>query len=81
MTEDEIRVAFLKELTSVAPDLDPETIAEDDHLQDDLDLDSMDILNLVTALHVRFGVDVAEPDYPKIATLASAVPFLAVRMG
>ncbi|MBF9050451.1 acyl carrier protein [Roseobacter sp. HKCCD9010] len=66
MTEDEIRVAFLKELTSVAPDLD---------------LDSMDILNLVTALHVRFGIDVAEPDYPKIATLASAVPFLAARMG
>jgi acyl carrier protein len=80
MTKDEIRAAFLKELVNVAPDIDPATVAEEDHLQDDLELDSMDVLNLVTALHARFGVDVAEADYPQIATLATAVPFLAARM-
>ena len=80
MTNEEIRAAFLEELANVAPDVDPKTVADDDHLQDDLELDSMDILNLVTALHKRFGVDVKEAEYPRISTLATAVPFLAERM-
>lgn len=81
MTHAEIRAAFLEELVSVAPDIDPLTVGEDDHLQDDLELDSMDFLTLVTALHARLGVDIAEADYPKIATLGDAVPYLADRIG
>ena len=50
MTQDDIRAAFLADLTAVAPDLDPATSDDDDHLQDDLGLDSMDFLNLVSAL-------------------------------
>ena len=59
MTEDEIRRAYIEELVRVAPDLDPAEIAGSDHLQDDLELDSMDILNLVIALDKRFGVEIA----------------------
>lgn len=79
MTEDQIRTAFIEELTSVAPDIGPEEIASDTHIQDDLALDSMDILNFVTALHDRLGVDIPEADYPRIATLAEAVPYLLQR--
>lgn len=79
MTDAEIRQAFLQELTQIAPDIDPGNVGEDDHLQDDLDLDSMDFLNLVTALHQRLGVDIPEIDYPKIATLALAVEYLKSR--
>ncbi|SNR50916.1 acyl carrier protein [Puniceibacterium sediminis] len=81
MTDAEIRQAFLEELTQVAPDIDPGDVGEDDHLQDDLELDSMDFLNLVTALHQRLGVDIPEVDYPKIATLALAVGYLKGRIG
>lgn len=77
MTDAEIRVAFLEELTSVAPDIDPTTVGDDDHLQDDLELDSMDFLNLVAALHQRLGVSVPEADYPQIATPGRAVRYLA----
>jgi len=77
MTNAEIRAAFLDELTRVAPDIDPATVGEADHIQDDLELDSMDVLNLVAALHDRLGVDIPERDYPRIATLAEAVPYLA----
>jgi acyl carrier protein len=77
MTEDQIRSAFLDELTRVAPDIDPASVREDDHLQEDLELDSMDILNLVAALHKRLGVSIPEADYPRIATLRLAVPYLA----
>jgi acyl carrier protein len=79
MIEDEIRAAFVEELLRVAPDLDPAAIGEDDHLQDDLELDSMDVLNLVTALHARLGVAVPEADYPSIATVRLATAYLAGR--
>ncbi|WP_212523922.1 acyl carrier protein [Actibacterium sp. MT2.3-13A] len=81
MTPDDIRKAFLEELVSIAPDIDPDTLEGDEHLQDDLELDSMDILNLVTALHKRLGVSIAEEDYPRIETPDKAVAYLAQRLG
>jgi len=81
MTPDQIRAAYLEELARVAPDIDPAEVGENDHIQDDLELDSMDVLNLVTGLHARLGVDIPEADYPQIATLALAVPYLAGRIG
>lgn len=81
MTDADIRQAFLDELTRIAPDIAPGDVGEGDHLQDDLELDSMDFLNLVTALHQRLGVDIPEIDYPKIATLALAVEYLKGRIG
>jgi len=80
MTKDEIRTAFLEELTQIAPDIIPATVAGDDHLMDDLDLDSMDILNLVTAVHKRLGVSVPEIDYPRLETPDSAVAYLAAKL-
>jgi acyl carrier protein len=81
MTPDQIRTAYLEELARVAPDIDPADVEDSDHIQDDLELDSMDVLNLVTGLHARLGVDIPEADYPQIATLALAVPYLAGRTG
>lgn len=77
MTPEEIRKAYLEELVTVAPDIDPLTVRDSDHLQDDLELDSMDVLNFVTALHDRLGVNIPEADYPHIATPALAVDYLA----
>jgi acyl carrier protein len=72
----DLRTAFLAELVAIAPDLDPATIRDTDHLQDDLGLDSMDFLNLVSALHKRFGLPIPEADYPGLATPAKAVDYL-----
>jgi len=80
MTHEEIRSAFIEALTGVAPDIAPEDVGDTDHIQDDLGLDSMDVLNLVTALHKRLGVDIPEQDYPQIATLARATEFLASKL-
>jgi acyl carrier protein len=81
MTDEDIRAIYLEELSRVAPDIDPATVGEDDHLQDDLELDSMDVLNLVTALHQRLGLDIPETDYPEIATLSVAVGYIRKRIG
>ncbi|WP_306025130.1 acyl carrier protein [Oceaniradius stylonematis] len=77
MTPQELKAAFIEELIKVAPDIEADMVGDDDHIQDDLELDSMDVLNLVTALHARFGVDIPESDYPQIATPALAVVYLA----
>lgn len=77
MTPSDLRAAFLDDLTAVAPDLDAESIGDNDHMQNDLGLDSMDFLNLVSALHKRFGLPIPEADYPRLATPAKAVAYLA----
>jgi len=81
MTRDEIRTAFIEELTRIAPDVDAASVAGDDHLMDDLGLDSMDILNLVTAIQTRLGVSVPETDYPRIETPDKAADYLAGKPG
>ena len=81
MTEDEIRAAFLDEINRVAPDIEPGTVSDEDDLQDDLELDSMDILNLVAALHERLGVSIPEADYRCISTTGKAVRYLSEKIG
>ncbi len=76
MTDTDFRAIFLEELVRVAPDIDADDVGDDEHIQDDLELDSMDVLNLVTALHERLGIDIPEKDYPEISTAARAAKYL-----
>ena len=77
MTLDEIKTAVVSALTGVAPEIDPRSIHSGVSFRDELDLDSMDFLNFVLALHERLGVDIPEVDYPKLYTFDSAVSYLA----
>jgi acyl carrier protein len=80
MTRDEIRQAVVQAVTSVAPEIDPQALRADTVLRQELDLDSMDLLNVMIALHERLGVDVPEQDYAKLSTLNGAVDYLAARL-
>lgn len=80
MTNDDIRRAFLEDLVSVAPDIDPATVRDSDHLQDDLEIDSMDFLSLIAALHARFDLPIPEADYPRLATPGEAVSYIAAHL-
>ncbi len=79
MTRDEIRATVLRALGDIAPEADLSAIKPDVNFRDQLDLDSMDVLNFVVALHAAFGVEVPEADYPRLATLESAIDYLAAR--
>lgn len=81
MTKDELRLAVVKALTSVAPEIQPETLQPDQAFREEFDLDSMDFLNFVIGLHASLGVDVPESDYGKLSTLSGAVQYLASRLG
>jgi acyl carrier protein len=76
MTRDEIRQAVIQALTSVAPEIDPDTLQGNTALRQELDLDSMDFLNFVIALHGSVGVDIPETDYMKLGTIEDAVQYL-----
>jgi acyl carrier protein len=77
MNSPDYRKIFLEELVRIAPDIAAADVGDDDHIQEDLELDSMDVLNLVTALHERLGIDIPERDYPEIATTALAASYLS----
>ncbi len=79
MTKDEIKAVVVDELGRIAPDIDAGTANPSGDLREEFDIDSMDFLNLVTALHQRLGVDIPEKDYPQLFTLDTAVAYLAAR--
>ena len=81
MNDLEIRKAIKEELNNIAPEVDLATIDPAGDLRETLDIDSMDFLNFITAIHHRLGVDIPELDYPKLVTLDGAVAYLAARLG
>jgi acyl carrier protein len=76
MTRDEIRSTVLTVLSRIVPEADPATIQPAMRLRDQLDLDSMDVLNLAIGLHEALGVDIPEVEYPRLGTLESATEYL-----
>ena len=77
MTTDDIRAAVLASLADVAPEVDPATIDPAVALQEQLDLDSMDFLTLLSEVAERTGVEVPERDYAEVASLQGCVDYVA----
>lgn len=80
MTRDDLKGIVVETLTRIAPEIDPASIEATREFREQLDLDSMDFLNFVLALHDRLHVDVPEGDYSRLATLDGAVAYLAGRL-
>ncbi len=76
MSHPDVRNVVQEELGNIAPEVDLSTINPTADLREALDIDSMDFLNFITAIHHRLGVDVPELDYPKLNTLDGAVKYL-----
>jgi acyl carrier protein len=76
MTRDEIKKIILEEIDNVAPGSVPDGLDPDADIREAMDLDSMDMLNLVAALHGRLGVDIPEVDVPRLQTLSGAIGYL-----
>jgi acyl carrier protein len=81
MTEAELRKIVLDTLSDIAPEADLGALLPGKDLREELDIDSMDFLNFVIALHEKLGVDIPEADYPQLSTLDGAVGYLMERSG
>ena len=77
MNVDDPRALLGRLLRGIAPEVDLAQVDPDVPLQEELDLDSMDFLNLVTALHDETGIDVPERDYPLLGTVDGFVAYVA----
>lgn len=79
MTQDEVRNAVLEIIQDVAGLDDLPEVAGDQPLREQLELDSMDFLDIVMELRKRHKIEVPEADYPKLATLDSTVAYIMER--
>lgn len=80
MTAAEIQEAILDILADIAPDEDLSQLDYHAPFRDQLDLDSMDFLDIVMELRKRYRVQIPEQDYPALASMASSVEYLLPRM-
>jgi acyl carrier protein len=80
MSAIDIRKVVQEELNNIAPEADLARIDPASDLREALDIDSMDFLNFVIAVHHRLGIDIPELDYPKLVTLDGAVTYLTARL-
>jgi len=76
VNESEIRSRVLGIIKSVAPELEEGELRADRPLRDQIDLDSMDWLNVLIAVNEKLHVDIPEADYGKLVTLDNLVAYL-----
>lgn len=76
MTDEDLKQAIMDAISEIAPEAEFDELDPDDGLREQLDLDSMDFLNVVIALHEALGVDIPEADYPRLFTMNSAIGYL-----
>ena len=76
MTDAEIREEVLDILSDIAPDEDLSGIDPDKPFREQLELDSMDFLDIVMELRKRHRIQIPEDDYINLASMSSTVAYL-----
>ena len=76
MTEDQVKQIVVDIINEIAPDEETAGLKDENNLRDQMDLDSMDFLDIVMELRKQHGIEVPEEDYPKLASLASCGEYL-----
>ena len=76
MTKDDCKKLVIDIIADIAPDEDLTTIKPEVRLRDQLQLDSMDFLDIVMELRKRYNIEVPEADYMHLASLESCAEYL-----
>ena len=80
MNDIDIRKVVQEELSNIAPEVDMASVDPASDLREAIDIDSMDFLNFITAIHHRLGIDIPELDYPKLVTIDGAAAYIAAHL-
>ena len=80
MSAIDIRKVIQEELNNIAPEADIASVDPAADLREAIDIDSMDFLNFVIAIHRRLGIDIPEIDYPKLVTLDGAFAYINAKL-
>jgi acyl carrier protein len=76
MTSTDIERAILDILSDIAPDEDLSQLKPDVAFRDQLEIDSMDFLDIVMELRKRYRIRIPEEDYPALSSMASTIRYL-----
>lgn len=80
MIESELRAAVLRALHRVAPEADLGSIDPKADLREELDIDSIGILEFATGIQKETGVEIPERDYPRIVRLDGCIEYVAAAL-
>ena len=80
MKAEEIRAMIVEVIHEIVPDEDLSKLKGDIRIRDQIEMDSMDFLDVVMELRKRYSIVVPEDDYMELATLDSSVAYLEPRM-
>ncbi len=80
MTDANVKAEILKILEEVAPDAELGELDENADLRDELDIDSMDFLNVVVGIHEALAVEIPEADYPQLVSLQNLVAYVEKKL-
>ena len=76
MKAEEIRAMILEVIHEIVPDEDLSNLKPDVRIRDQIEMDSMDFLDIIMELRKRYGITVPEDDYIKLSTLDGSVAYL-----
>jgi len=76
MTKEEIRKVILDIIKELVPDEDLSNLDDTKRIRDQIELDSMDFLDIIMELRKRYGIQVKEEDYPQFATIEGSINYL-----
>ena len=80
MAPEEIREVIIEILGDIAPDEDLGTLDDAVAFREQLELDSMDFLDIVMELRKRYRVQIPEEEYVQLASMSSTVRYLTPKM-
>ncbi len=80
MKAEEIRATILEVIHEIVPDEDLSNLKGDIRIRDQIEMDSMDFLDVIMELRKRYGVIVPEDDYMELSTLDGSVAYLEPKM-
>lgn len=76
MTAEQIRRVILNILAKIAPDEDLSDLNDEEPFRDQMELDSMDFLDIVMELRKMYRVQIPEDEYENLVTMNSTVTYL-----
>lgn len=76
MTKAEIRDEVLDILSDIAPDEDLSQLKDGVSFREQMELDSMDFLDIVMELRKRHRIQIPEDDYVNLASMDTTVTYL-----
>jgi acyl carrier protein len=80
MTKEQIKATVLEIIAQIIPDEDLSNLKGDIPLREQVELDSMDFLDIIMELRKRYGIEVPESEYVQLATLDGSAAYLEPRM-